>query len=197
MVKSKSKLKLMAKKTEIVLKMSKQQIEIERKYIIAMPDISRLRELCGFTESRIEQIYLSTASGNTHRVRKRDFGNAVEYTETCKERIDGMSVREREREISENEFMALSKNIAEGTRPLKKIRYTFDFSNQTFELDVYPEWKSTAIMETELKSRDEMVEMPDFITIIREVTGERAYSNASMSRNFPKEEGEGYKAKPW
>ena len=42
-------------------------------------------------------------------------------------------------------------------------------------------------METELESREEEVEFPSFIEILREVTGDKAYSNAAMSRTFPAE----------
>ena len=43
-------------------------------------------------------------------------------------------------------------------------------------------------METELESRDTEVLMPDFLSIVREVTGNKLYSNASMARSFPKED---------
>jgi CYTH domain-containing protein len=42
-------------------------------------------------------------------------------------------------------------------------------------------------METELESREETVIYPDFIKILREVTGEKRYSNAGMAREFPEE----------
>lgn len=168
--------------------MNKQQIEIERKYIIEKPQISNLRKMKGFSESEIEQIYLNSEPNVTRRVRKRVFGDTVQYTETVKERIDKISAVEREREIAENEYCLLSAQIAEGTVPIIKKRITFEFGSQVFEIDVYPAWKGTAIMETELKSREQTVDMPDFIKIVREVTGDKAYSNASMSKKFPSED---------
>ena len=42
-------------------------------------------------------------------------------------------------------------------------------------------------MEIELEKREESVEIPDFIEIIRDVTGDKAYSNAAMARAFPTE----------
>jgi len=42
-------------------------------------------------------------------------------------------------------------------------------------------------METELPSEDTNTDIPPFIKIIKEVTGIKAYSNASMSRAFPNE----------
>ena len=162
-------------------------IEIERKYVIKMPDISLLREKDGFSESEIMQIYLSSESGVTHRIRKRSFFGATAYSETKKTRIDSMSSIEEENEISEAEFKKLSYKIKPGTSPIIKKRYTFEFSGVVFEIDVYPAWQSTAIMETELESREVSAKMPPFIEILREVTGDFRYSNASMSREFPEE----------
>ena len=162
-------------------------IEIERKYVISMPDVCAMQSEEGYTSSDIVQIYLTSAPHVTHRVRSRTKGGVTKYTETKKVRISGMSAYEDEREITESEFLTLRENIAEGTTPVIKTRHTFLFAGQLFEIDVYPNWRTTAIMETELPSEDTVVEIPSFIKIIKEVTGIKAYSNASMSRNFPEE----------
>jgi CYTH domain-containing protein len=162
-------------------------IEIERKYVILMPDTEMLASLEGYTESEIVQTYLSSLPAVTRRVRKRSFPDVTRYYETRKTRIDSMSVIEEEGEISFEEYERLSGEIMDGTRPITKKRYTFIYKKQVFEIDIYPEWQRSAIMETELPSRDASPEIPDFISIVREVTGEKAYSNASMSRKFPRE----------
>ncbi len=157
-------------------------VEIERKFIIAMPDIEALRTAPDHTESRITQIYLESAEGITHRVRLREYADRTVATETKKIRIDEMSVIEDEREISQDEFAELSKRIAKGTRPIVKTRHTFRHASHTVEIDVYPERQSTAIMEIELPTRETRVELPPFICVKREVTGNRAYSNAAIAR---------------
>lgn len=162
-------------------------VEIERKYVIAIPDVSELSQMPEYTSSEIVQIYLPKFDGATHRVRKRMKNSHAVYTETKKVRIDNMSSREYEREISDEEFFALSLLIDPNTRPINKTRHTFVYKNQMFEIDIYPEWKRTAILETELPTRDTEVEFPDFIRIIEDVTGNPAYSNAAMARSFPTE----------
>ena len=162
-------------------------IEIERKYVIAIPDISELQKEEGYTSSDIVQIYLKSSPRVTHRVRSRTRGGVTKYTETQKMRISGMSAYEDEREITENEFLTLRENIDPDTKPIIKTRHTFLYRGQLFEIDVYPNWQRCAIMETELPSEDTVVEIPSFISIIKEVTGIKAYSNASMSRVFPSE----------
>ena len=162
-------------------------IEIERKYVISMPDVCAMQSEEGYTSSDIEQIYLKSSPRVTHRIRSRTKGGVAKYTETKKVRISGMSAYEDEREITESEFLTLRENIDPDTTPIIKTRHTFVYQSQLFEIDVYPNWQSCAIMETELPSEDTVVEIPSFIKIIKEVTGIKAYSNASMSRVFPKE----------
>ena len=167
--------------------MNSTPIEIERKYIIEIPNEEIMRLCEGYTVSEILQIYIESSPNVTHRVRSRKKNGNTVYTETKKIRIDKMSSYEDEKEISEREFLGLSDNIKEGTAPIEKVRHTFDYLGQMFEIDVYPEWKKSCIMETELESRESRVEIPDFIKIIKEITGDKAYSNASMAKSFPRE----------
>lgn len=166
---------------------AEKNLEIERKYIIKKPPFEKMAAEKGYTSSEIVQIYLASPKGVTHRIRSRAYSDKVLYYETTKVRIDKMSSHEYEREIDKSEFDALSGQIATDSRPIVKTRHTFDYLGQTFEVDVYPEWEHTCIMETELPSRETTVDFPDFIKIIAEVTGDKRYSNASMSRIFPKE----------
>ena len=162
-------------------------IEIERKYIIEIPDKEKMENCNGYSLSEIVQIYIESSPRVTHRVRSRTINGKTVYTETKKIRIDKMSSYEDEREISEMEFKCISQKIKQGTVPIVKERHSFEYRGQTFEIDVYPEWKNSCIMETELESRDKCVEIPAFIEIIKEVTGDKAYSNASMAQSFPVE----------
>lgn len=163
-------------------------LEIERKYIIEKPSALKMRECEAYTASDIVQIYLDAEAGVTRRVRSRAYSDGrVQYFETEKQRVDEMSSIEREREITKAEFDNFSLQIAAKTRPIIKTRHTFDYLGQTFEIDVYPEWERTCIMETELPSRDTEVGMPSFIRILADVTGDKRYSNAAMSKSFPEE----------
>jgi len=163
------------------------KIEIERKYVIKKPSLKSLRVMKDYTESEITQIYLESEKNVTHRVRSRVYPDRAVYTETKKIRVDKMSAYEDESEICEADFKEKSKKIDKATRPILKKRYTFTHNNHVFEIDVYPDWERCAIMETELESREELVDFPYFIEIVREVTGEREYSNAAMAHSFPKE----------
>ena len=162
-------------------------IEIERKYIIHMPNVESLSAFRAYTKSQITQTYLRTDDGSTLRVRRREYADRTVLTETRKIRIDRISVREIEREISPEEYEELLCLAREDAAPLTKTRHTFEYMGHTVEIDVYPQWQSFAIMEVELESADEEIEFPNLIRIFTEVTGERAYSNAAMAEHFPPE----------
>ena len=162
-------------------------IEIERKYIIYMPDINAASLFSGYTRSEITQTYLKADDNVTRRVRKRVFTDHVEYTETVKRRLDNISSKEDERCITEAEYLAMLAEIKDGTEPVHKCRHTFEYMGHTVEIDVYPNWQKFCIMETELEDRDEAVSYPSFIKIFSEVTGDRRYSNAAMAESFPPE----------
>ena len=61
-----------------------EHLEIERKYLIAMPYTRALRAACSHVYE-MEQTYLAAAPGVTARVRRRQEGERVEYFYTEKE----------------------------------------------------------------------------------------------------------------
>ncbi len=162
-------------------------IEIERKFIIKMPSAAHLATLRDYTRSEIEQIYLSAPEGITRRVRRRASADKVRYYETVKTRIDKMSVIEDEGEICAEEYERLRAEILPGTSPIYKTRHTFSHDGLTVEIDIYKGWCRTAVLECELPSREHALSLPPFIEVVREVTGEREYSNAAMAKRFPEE----------
>ena len=68
---------------------------------------------------------------------------------------------------------------------IRKKRYCLTYNNQYFEIDVYPFWKDKAIAEIELHHEDDPIEFPEEIKVIREVTGDKKYKNASLARKRP------------
>ena len=167
--------------------MADMPLEIEKKYIIIKPDFAFLATQNGYTRSSITQTYLESAPNVTHRVRKREWQQRVEYTECSKIRIARDTAIEDERVITEEEYSSLLKSVKPGTRPITKERTTFRYGELVFEVDVYPEWGRCCIMEVELPSSDYPLNLPPFITVVDDVTGVKGYSNASMSHSFPDE----------
>ena len=61
----------------------------------------------------------------------------------------------------------------------------FYIGNQSYEIDIYPQKNRSCILETEIPSEECAVTLPGFLHVIREVTGDRRYTNASIAKEFP------------
>ena len=162
-------------------------IETERKFLIRMPDISLLRSLEVVRVKDILQTYLVSESGKNSRLRRVCEGGKVSYIKTVKQRISVLSAYEDECEISKDQYESELENADKSKSAIVKTRYCIPYADHIIEIDVYPFWSDRAILEVELEREDEDIEIPEYITVVKDVTGEKAYSNHSMAHNFPKE----------
>ena len=168
--------------------MMRTELEIERKYLIRMPDEAYLAALPGCVIWDVEQTYLNRgADGSSRRVRRIEVGGAVKYLFTSKRRVDAMSCEETEGEISPEEYAALAKQADPERRPVAKRRYRIPYEGQLLEVDVYRFWSDRATLEIELKDEGQPVKLPDWLHVIREVTGEDAYKNLNLALHVPME----------
>ena len=156
--------------------------EIERKFLIEYPDLEILNE---FPKSEIAQTYLKTDDGMTSRVRKRTSDGVTKYIFTEKKRINDLKCIENERGISADEYKDLLKLADPERKTVYKTRYCVPHNGRVVEVDIYPFWSDRAIAEVEMEDEAEKVVLPDFIKIIRDVTAEKAYKNASIAKKIP------------
>ena len=160
--------------------------EIERKYLIAMPDPAFLRQHA--EPSRIEQTYLLHEDPLvTARVRKRGRAGDWHYTHTEKLRVSDLRRVENEREIGEAEYCELLRRADPSRQTIAKTRWVLPWRGQLFEIDIFPFWDDRALMEIELTEENQAVELPPQIRVLREVTGDRRYTNSSLSREILRE----------
>lgn len=164
--------------------------EIERKYLIAMPDPDFLEQ--NAVPSRIEQTYLLHSDpGVTARVRKRGREGAWTYTHTQKIRISDLRRIEDEQEIDEARYRELLRQADPERNVISKTRWVLPWRGEEFEIDIFPFWDDRALMEIELREEGQAVELPPQIRVLREVTGDRRYTNSSLSKKIVTEPLEG------
>ena len=156
--------------------------EIERKYLIEYPDLRYLEGLPACRRVEIIQTYLNAPEGSEIRVRQRGEGGSYVYFMTEKHPIDGMKRVEVEKRLTKDEYLTLLMEADTSRRQIRKTRYCLTWEGTYYEIDIYPFWQDKAIMEVELRSEDVPVRIPKGIKVIREVTGEEAYKNASLAR---------------
>ena len=157
--------------------------EIERKFLIKYPDTEFLMEIHGAVAKDIVQTYLLCDTGSL-RVRKTTCDGKTVYHKNEKRRISDMTHEEYESKISEEEYSSLLLLSDPERLPVEKTRFAVSYLEHIAEIDVYPFWNDKAILEIELESENENFEIPPFVEIIREVTGEKEFSNREIARQL-------------
>ena len=157
--------------------------EIERKFLIKMPDISQFENIGFISKAEIVQTYLVRENPSVER-RTRQRGTSKDgytfyYTEKEKK---GHAMRiEREKIISKEEYISLLSQADTSLHQIRKTRYCFVHNNQYFEMDIYPFSSEYAILEIELSKVDAKIDLPN-VDIVKEVTDDENFSNATLAK---------------
>lgn len=164
-----------------------EKTEIERKFLIEMPKL-------GFLDIKkqlgIIQTYLKNGeNGSQRRVRKITENGEERFIYTEKMFYSAVIRKEMEFEISPQKYSELLKEARQDFKAIVKKRICFEYREQLFELDIYPFSDSRAILELELEKPEQDIIFPEYINIIKEVTGSEEYSNAALgtAEAFPSE----------
>lgn len=162
-----------------------ENLEIERKFLVKIPDFSSLN-----VKRKIDilQTYLQNGNnGSQRRVRRITENDSIRYFYTEKIFYSAVIRQETESEISEDEYNRLISEKRTDCVPIEKRRVCFDYRNQLFEMDIYPFSDKLAIMELELENSEQNIFFPEYVDVVKEVTGIEEYSNASLANagKFP------------
>lgn len=155
--------------------------EIERKFLIEYPDLSLLESNPHCKRVEIIQTYLKSENGDEVRVRQRGAGSDFVYFQTTKRRVTDVKRVEIERRLSQSEYLALLLEADTSKHQIRKSRYCLTYEGQYFEIDVYPFWEDKAIVELELSDEKAVINFPEYIKVIKEVTDDPAYKNSSLA----------------
>ena len=156
--------------------------EIERKFLIEYPDIKWLESIPNCQRIEIIQTYLKSDNDDEVRVRQRGIDGHYIYFQTTKRKVSDIKRVEIERRLSESEYIRLLMNADTTRRQIRKDRYCLTYENQYFEIDVYPFWNDKAIAEIELSDENADIKFPKQNKVIKEVTDDESYKNASLAK---------------
>lgn len=161
--------------------------EIERKFLIRMPDLVWLASAA--ERSHIQQTYLhNDQKGLSERVRCRETDGRIVYTHTQKTHVSDMRRIEIEHEIGQGEYESLLQRADPERKRIEKDRYCLRAGDFLYEIDVYPFWSGQAVLEIELTDESQSFPWPEGIVCLREVTDDRRYTNSALARRVPDEE---------
>jgi CYTH domain-containing protein len=170
--------------------MSPRGIEIERKFRLRHAPEASVLAAHGAVAKRIEQVYLRLDPAVTGpdapeaaRVRRTELpGGEVAYRRTTKRRMGAFSFDEVEDVITEAEWQAQLALADPGRHPVRKTRFVVGHGAQTLEIDAFEVPGGLVVVEVELGSEDEQVELPAWLGEWREVTGDPRYLNVELAR---------------
>ena len=164
-------------------------MEIERKYLIRMPNEAQFLHMPHCTAWEIVQTYLNDGGvGQTRRVRSIRTGGETHYTYTFKRRINELTCEEQEEEIDAETYHRLLREANPELNAIEKRRYRIPHAGHLMEIDIYSFWDDRATLEIELEREDQVPELPEWLDIVRELTGERAYKNRYLAESVPMED---------
>lgn len=157
-----------------------QPYEIERKFLIKRPDLTKLEKLA-HKKVEIIQTYLECSQDQELRLRQRGDGNSFVYTKTRKWKVNDIKRVEFESRISKEEYLSMLMDADTEIHQIRKTRYCVVYNNQYIEIDIYPFSKDKAILEIELNSENQDYNLPTFIEIIKDVTTDDNYKNINLA----------------
>jgi CYTH domain-containing protein len=164
--------------------------EIERKFLIKLPSEEEIAALPELSASEIVQTYLYIKEdGVRRRVRKRGSESGFKFYYTEKKDVAFGERIEIEREVTETEYGELLKEADPERRTIEKTRCCFRHEGQLFELDIYVRGEELlggdyATLEIELDDINEEVKIPEYIEVVRDVTGDKRYNNSALAKKI-------------
>ena len=84
--------------------------------------------------------------------------------------------------MTKDEYLKLLLDADTSKNQIRKTRYCLVYKNQYFEIDIFPFWQDKAIMEIELNDEKQEINFPKFIKVLKEVTDDEKYFNASLAK---------------
>ena len=163
-------------------------IRYQRKYLIDLAK-SNLDFLDGkdVNSIHIDQTYLkSREDGYERRLRKLTKDGEVTYYLTVQKKAkDGLSKISTDKKITAKEYLSLIE-LEDKNSTISKTRYTFVHNNQYFKLDVFDN-EDLALLEVNPIDSEQKVDLPNDLTISKEVTDDHDYDNVVLANRTKKQ----------
>lgn len=149
-------------------------LQVQRKYLVSNIDLAEV-EKTKLVKLELEQ-YIIMDGDKELIYRKTGKDQEEKYTLITK--VDTLINNERittQRNITEEEYYD---NMDEGIKPIKKIRYCFEYKNQYFRLDIFDD--GLKVLEQEETDKTKKINLPSFIKVEKEITSDTAYRNSAL-----------------
>ncbi len=154
-----------------------QPIQEECKYIVEVTG-----ELPECITSEITQTYLVAEPGCEVRLRQRKSGSCTVNIHTSRKQISDKEELVTERLVNNNLYATLLQQSDPYRKPIHKLRKSFIWKGQFFELDTYQgDHEGLIILETKGLSCHSDLRLPPFLRIVENITGNKKYYNSQLA----------------
>ncbi|MDO4805234.1 MAG: AAA family ATPase [Lachnospiraceae bacterium] len=155
---------------------------VKRKFLIEYPDVELLENAEDCHKVEVVRTYLKSGKDEEIRIRKRGIGDNCTYSLHMRVLAANGEPIETERQLTPAEYDVLLGQADPGMRQIRKKRYCFTYEGDYFELDLYSLWRHQAIVEVEANTITGQIHFPDYVRVIRELTGVPEFRNAALAR---------------
>ena len=116
------------------------------------------------------------------RLRRRGWNGKYVNVHLTKKKLSDKEELVTERQVNNNLYRSLLQQADPYRSTIKKLRKSFIWKGQFFELDTYLEPISNLmILETKGIARHEDVKFPPFIRVVEDITGNKKYYNYTLA----------------
>ena len=151
------------------------------KYLISMPPLSALESRYGAVATDMMQTYLTATNPLAERrVRQQRSGEGYLYFYTEKRVGEDGKRWVTEKPVSEKEYIRYLMESDLTLHSVRKTKYRFNYAGRAMEIDVYP-FSSERAMLFVYGPEPGTAELPEEISILRDVTGDPEYKNRKLA----------------
>lgn len=160
-------------------------VEKFHKYLIEVDDalLEKLKSEANYSTSHIVQHYLTSDNGNERRIRRRERDGDVMFSYS---EANYLATNERikvDRVLTERQYNDYGHQIDKSLNVTDKMRYAFINNNSFFKLDVFDFDKTKGLLSTETGPEDTEVKLPEYVKVIKDVTGDINYKNYYLAKS--------------
>ncbi len=162
--------------------LKKEQVKRQVKYVVDLQktDVEKIVNIG--KKMHIRQIYLESEENVEKRVREIEFNNSISYIFSIyRINSEGKKVLVSERQIDKKTYDAIIEFKDEKCRVIEKDRYYFTYEGEYFYLDINDGEKDIGILEKNIYEKENIV-LPDFVSIIEEVSQDINWSSKRMAQ---------------
>ncbi|MBQ6479154.1 MAG: AAA family ATPase [Erysipelotrichaceae bacterium] len=160
-------------------------VERFNKYLIDVDEnvIRQLAKEANYSTSHIVQHYLVGNDNYERRIRRREKDGDILYSYSQAHYLSSNERIKTDQVLTERQYRDYFYEIDPKLNIIDKERHSFIYKDIFFKLDIFHFDKSKGILSFESAADAEDIELPDYIHVVKNVTGDINYKNYYLAKS--------------